>query len=647
MHINSYSSMRTDMRISGLASGLDTDSIINDLMKIEQMRVDRLKQDRQIVEWRKEDYREITNLLRGFKDEYFDIAKPENNMLSPNTYKVFSVTSSSDFVAAVANADASAGTYIINEVAQLASAAYVESTDLVAGDGVVVSKPLKGSIDFLSLGSDIAVAGKSFYLTVDNETSEIKFSNDYLSSDYSDEPSKLEAFRSDLQAKLDDAFGSSRVMVDVSEGKIMLVSSTSTVTVTPGIHDALESLGFETLQSNRLRTGDSLQKIFGETGSVRFKINGVSFEFHKDDSLREVMSAINNSNAGVSLTYSSLTDRLTLKSKRTGAGEQIIIDNLQGNFFGDSSYTGISADNIKPGENAVFYLNDPSKTQPIQRSTNTFTIDGVTFTLKGETTEPASVTVARDVDASFDKIKAFVDKYNELIGKIHEELGEKRYSDYLPLTDEQRKDMSEKEIELWEDKARSGLLKNDPILESIVHKMRSALMEKVDGVGIHLAAIGITTGSYYEKGKLHIDEIKLKEALQNNEDQVMQLFSQQSEIDYSPDLDGSQSVARYRKSGLMQRLSDILQNNIRSFRDSNGHKGILLEKAGITGDITEFNNFMDDEIKRLDKRIEDAQEAAVRKEERYWRQFTELERAIQRMNVQSMWLAQQLGMGGQ
>ena len=68
MPVNSdYNSYNTGtLRIGGLVSGLDVDSIIKDLIRIEQMKVDRIKQERQLVEWRKEAYREITNFLRAF-----------------------------------------------------------------------------------------------------------------------------------------------------------------------------------------------------------------------------------------------------------------------------------------------------------------------------------------------------------------------------------------------------------------------------------------------------------------------------------------------------------------------------------------------------------------------------------------------------
>ena len=205
--------------------------------------------------------------------------------------------------------------------------------------------------------------------------------------------------------------------------------------------------------------------------------------------------------------------------------------------------------------------------------------------------------------------------------------------------------MTEKEIELWEEKAKSGLLQRDPILQNIVYSMRRALVEPVKGVSINLSSIGITTGSYTEGGKLHIDETKLKNALRERGDEIMRLFTNRSEISYSPDNTGEQRTQRYEESGLIHRLSDILQDNIRTRRDKDGRKGILLEKAGIVGDASEFSNLMDAKLKDMNKRIDEAIDKMIRAEERYWAQFTALETAIQRMSAQSMWLAQQFGGG--
>lgn len=60
-----------------------------------------------------------------------------------------------------------------------------------------------------------------------------------------------------------------------------------------------------------------------------------------------------------------------------------------------------------------------------------------------------------------------------MIDMVNGKLTEKKYRDYTPLTEEQKKDMTEKQIELWEEKAKSGLLRGDTILSGATNQMRT------------------------------------------------------------------------------------------------------------------------------------------------------------------------------
>lgn len=287
------------------------------------------------------------------------------------------------------------------------------------------------------------------------------------------------------------------------------------------------------------------------------------------------------------------------------------------------------------GVNAVMNIDGTD----VQRTTNKFTIEGIAYDIKAAGT--ATVTVSADPDALIEKIKGFVTKYNEVIAKINGELNEERFRDYSPLTEEQKSEMKDKDAELWEEKAKSGLLRNDSILQNILYSMRKALYDKIEGVDISLHDIGITTSSTYrDGGQLVINEDKLRQAIIDNPDKVAQLFSKKSQYDYE---DSANRSARYNEEGIAQRLYDIIQDNVRTTRDSNGNKGILLEKAGIAGDITEFDSLIVDEIKAKERLIQTLYEKLLVKENTYYAKFTAMETMINRMNSQSAWLSQQFG----
>ncbi|MGI6371992.1 MAG: flagellar filament capping protein FliD [Caldicoprobacterales bacterium] len=655
MSINSMYSLNR-MRFGGLASGLDTDTIVKDLMKIEQMKVDKLKQEKQIIEWRKEDYRSTTNLLRGFYDEYFDILYSKTNMTSQSTYNTLKVQSSDDkYITATASPNAYVSDRVITRI-ELAKAAQVK--------GASVSAPLRSG----ELNETLNLTGHTITVTVDGTTKLIEFNGEYGSEN------GYQALIDDLQSKLNEAFGHNRIEVsfDSLDNRIILDAGSSIVTVWEHpTGEGMDNLGFRPNQSNRINLDSTLLGLseFGMTGTplvfdsegmVNFTINGVDFSFSENDTLRTVINRINSSKAGVTIAYSSLTDSFQLTNKNTGAAHTLTyMDGLEGSYESGEPKGGNllealgfapldldDPNSIPKGQDAVMVMDGIT----IYRSTNNFTIDGVTYNLTHEFEavggqEPITLTMSTDVDQAFENIKSFIDAYNKVIDTLNKSLSAERFRDYPPLTDDQREAMSEKEIELWEEKARSGLLQRDPILQRIVYDMRRALVDSVEGVDINLSSIGITTGSYTEGGRLHLDEGKLKEALREKGDEVMRLFSNKSDIAYSPDNDSDQRQIRYRESGLVHRLSDILQDNIRTRRDKNGRKGTLIEKAGIVGDASERVNLVDDQLKDMNKRIDAALERMYRVENRYWEQFTALETALQRMSSQSMWLMQQFGGG--
>ena len=251
-----------------------------------------------------------------------------------------------------------------------------------------------------------------------------------------------------------------------------------------------------------------------------------------------------------------------------------------------------------------------------------------------------TLNVSVDTEAVYDVIAAFVNDYYELIEQINGRLNEEFYRDFQPLTDEQKEAMTEKEIELWEEKAKSGLLRRDSALSKMLQDLRQVLYSAVDG--LNLTQFGIETSrNWRDQGKLVLKNngADLKAAIAANPDQVADFFSKRSDIAYSATLTAEERAQRYAESGLASRVSDILNDYIRTTRDKSGRKGILLEKAGIVGDITEFRNSYDERIAGLNKQIARMNEMLLRKENQYYRQFSQMETALQSLYAQSTWLA--------
>ncbi|MGI5838052.1 MAG: flagellar filament capping protein FliD [bacterium] len=632
MNVNSLTGYSGILRLSGLASGLDTDSMVQEMMRAERIPLDKLYQRRQAAEWKTDAYRFITNLLREFKDNYFNYAKPATNMLSSTTYKTFvaAVTeaatgSTSTAVTVGGSVDAMAGEHTV-EVLQLATAA-----TRVSAQGV--TRTLAGA----EAAEFAAVAGKSFTVNLDGVQKTITFAADGSDGNLAG-----------LNGLLEEAFGPGRVTVtETSPGSGVLRFSAgggaTRITLTAAAADnALEYLRFTSGDTNRLNLGMTLQDVSAHLvaplvlndGNVEFTINGKSFIFSQYETLGSILNTINgDATAQVNLSYDELTDRFTLVSDVYGSAANINVAET-GNFC---AALGLTPATETAGRDAQIKFDGTLVT----RSSNTITVNGINLTLNRVTEDPLQIKMTLDTDKVYDQIKNFVDKYNEVITEINGKLSEPRERDYLPLTDEQREAMTEDQIEKWEEKAKSGLLRNDSLLQNIVYGLRRAITDPIAGAAGNLAELGITTGSYTEKGRLTIDEAKLREAIRNNPDKVMEVFARQSDISYYAADKPEMRAERYNNEGVAQRFFDVLEDNIKTY----GGKGLLLEKAGIAGDASEFDNTLRDDIGRIDEQIEKLVDKLARKENEYYRRFTVLEQYMQQMNAQAAWLAQQFGGG--
>ena len=643
--IQGYQGFSSQLRFTGL-SGLDTESIISKLMMAERIPLDSLKQKRTLIEWKQEAYREISSSLIGFKSRFFDIVNRSSYMLSKNAVIPMSTeTSNSSYVTATASADAKPGVYKV-KVEQLATSATVQSKS-------GISRKISGTVDTNELGN---LEGKKMVVTLDGVTRMITLKN-------TDEANLADM----IQQELDNAFGLvasgnskfkvtyETVNVEGTEIKRLTIDTAEGVTklVIGGPMDdssALPALGIDNGATNRISLKSTLEFIslgnpldFNETGKIAFTINGKTFEFDKNDTLQSVFDRINNDDTiNVSISYDEITDEITIKSKQTGAGSTLELDDKGSNFF---AALNINTDEITEGQDAVFSIND----QKLIRGSNTVSINGVTYTLHKvhENGEEDTITVTQDIDTAVENIKTFIEEYNKLIENINGKIKESYDSNYPPLTDAQKAEMKEDEIKKWEEKAKTGLLRNDSLLQNLTLAMRRALYENVEGVSITLADIGISSRSYTDNGKLYLDETKLREQLAKRPEEVTKLLNGVSEQvpSYDRDLTQGQRTIRYNNSGVLVRVSDIIEDYISTKRNKDGNKGLLLQKAGIESDSSVTQNLLYDQLEDYDKRINSMMEKLIKKENQYYMQFSRLETILTQMNQQSMWIMSQF-MGG-
>lgn len=495
------------IRIGGLASGMNTDQIVSDLMKAERLPLDKLSQRKQYMEWQRDDYRAMNKALFEFDQLIFDGILKQGSYIkktvfnsNPGAVSIKNVTSTSDFSGTI-------------EITNLASAASMYST---SSSGLNSKAKL----------SDLGITGTQL---------------------------------------------------------------------------TIQSIGKN-----------------GQLESAPVSIDPLN------DTIETVVSKI-NSQTGVSAYYDETKGTLSLIAKNTGD----ILNSPEISLGGDSNFWSalkMEADNGAASSLGVGTLGANANLKyngmPIERLTNTFIINGVEFTLKNKTTEPVNFSSATDTEAVLDTIVKFVDKYNSLIEQIKGELEEKRYRQFQPLTAEQRDSMDEKDIERWEEKAKSGTLRGDSNLSNALNEMRMDLYTAVPGItGVNqLAEIGIETSkNYRDGGKLIIDPEKLKAAITENPNAIYTMFSKEGTGD---------------NQGIGRRLRETIKTTMTN-----------IEKRA--GKATSNNNSftLGRNLDNLDQQINRFEDRLIQIENRYWRQFTAMEKAIQQANSQSMYLMQQFGGG--
>lgn len=382
----------------------------------------------------------------------------------------------------------------------------------------------------------------------------------------------------------------------------------------------------------------NLQDHIGVSGTINLTLNDgtASQSLTNYDttgkSVYDLVSDINKLGLNIKASYDSTLDRFFLYNTKSGSDNQVnltagdantqtLLNNLQlGNASSLTTKNPPTAPAVLPsnyttGKDAVVKIDGATLTQ----NSNTFTVSGVTYTLKAAGT--SNVTVSSDTDKAVAAVKSFVESYNTMLNKINSETNEAYYKDYLPLTDAQKAEMKESDIAAWEAKAKSGLLRRDPILQNLATQMRSNLADPISGVtGKYTSAssIGITTGTYSEGGKLYLDETKLKKALEEDPDVLSKLF-------------GTSGDSSSQK-GIAARLYDTLQTAADKIKT----------EAGITASVDyDTTSNLAKEINDYDDRLTVLNTQLNSLEDRYYKQFDAMETALQKLNQQSSWLSQQ------
>ncbi|WP_052480380.1 flagellar filament capping protein FliD [Caldibacillus thermoamylovorans] len=694
------------MRVTGLASGMNIDEIVENMMKAQSIPLNKIKQQKTLLEWQRDSYREMNTLLLDFRSQL-------TNMKLSSFYRTRSVASTNeDIVSATVASGTGQASYTISKISSLAVAesrmtnsgiskqssnkvdttkslftvqgafanemswkqGSVESKSIVTKEGEPITLGLADGVQITDLENmTVEVNGikytvidgetpKSGEVMVNKDTGELTFgdtiaANSTVKVNYvTDKKVENKTITKDTtQIQLKGALVAGQIKLSFKDGTDTTIELSDEYTGidTNGnrigkIKDGDKVVGEINYETGVITFNSEFSKYFpAETENSKEKPKleltitsqqnyfsfGLTthtskgkidekFLIQGSESLNSVMSKVNNSKLGVTMFYDSYSDKVTMTRKETGVynenGQEI--EFTDGDFLtqvlGFHNITPDTPGNYVKAENATFIINGLETS----RQSNTFSMNGVTFTLKKTTDTPVTINVNNDNDALFENIKNFVDKYNELVEKIEKKLSEPKYKDYLPLTDDEKEELSETQQEKWENMAKSGILRNDSILSGLITQMRTAIysgvnQDDLDSAMKSLSAIGITTTADFTTAKLEINESKLKAAIEKDPNSIELLFNGTGATD--------------GQKGVIQRLYDKVNATMDQLKERAGNSYSVNNQFTIGRQLDD----LDDRIERFEDRLADL-------ETRYYSQFTAMEQAIQKANSQAAYLAQ-------
>lgn len=675
------------IRMSGMASGMDTESIIKDLMTAHNLKKTKVQNKITKQEWKQEKWKDLNTKIYALYTGTLSKVKTQGSFL---TKKVS--TSDETKLTASASTGAVNGEHKVR-VDSLASAQYVTGSALGKytdqnGDEKVVSGGTKlVDLGFSVSGTsetmiNIASGNKSATLAVTNQTTV----NDFISAlksaglNANYDTAQKRFFISSGESGIDNAFsittstsgdtaaknvlrdlagyenltGSDRIALDNAlltyksadstkeekDAALDLINEKVANQVTrdleesfkngtkPEEKEALDKVLAEAEQKYKdgLAEGaevnpEELKKAQDEAVAKAASeyAEGIRKAFEEGDTNNAYYEATQKVGSALADYQNAAEDAVDIAGNtldKLGIGEITFTKNVDGSI--DYATTG-SISLVKANDSVIEYNG-----AILTGTTNTITANGLTLNLnavtKGTANEYISVNVSKDTQAVYDMVKGFIKEYNEILGTMNDAYNAASARGYEPLTDDEREQMSDDQIEKWENKIKDSLLRRDSTLNSLLNSMKSALQSTAtyNDKTYSLASLGIRTINYTEYGKLHIYGDKDDALAAGEKDKLMAAIEEDPEM-------------------VMQVITQISTK----LYETMGEK---MKSSNLSSAFTFYNDKqMTKELNTYKQNYTDLEKKLNQIEDRYYKQFSAMEKAMATLNSQTNSLASMLG----
>lgn len=495
------------IRITGVNSGLDTDSIIKSLTTSYQSKIDKIKKQQSNIQYKMDGWSNLNNKIYSF----YGITLSNNRYQS--TFSTTKAKASTDDISITTSSQAVIGNHSL-EVVSKAQTGYITGSKL----------------------SNTSKNTKLKDLGLDNET--YKFNNNEITID---DETTIESFiaklnKTGVNATFDDT--QKRFFISAKE---MGTSNDFDISID--------------------KTDQKLLEVLGMTQSYYLDDDG---NYYKD---KDMTSKIEDSQLINDIKNGKAAVRIS------GKDSEILLD-------------GVSYKNNK----------------------NEISVNGMNIIINNTSDKKINISVTKDTNNTLNQIKDFINEYNSLVQEMSKAYNTSNEG-YEPLTDEEKESMSESQINKWEDKLKDSALYKDSTLNSFIAKLRTGILSNIqlnNGSSKSLSNYGISTKSYLassvnDRYTLEIDEDKLKESLEEDENGTTEFFS---------------SLANK-----MYKTIDKAMNNGAT---------TLSSKYKIYNDKS-----MSLQISNYDKEINKLEEKQTAAQEKYYKQFAAMETALAKINSQT------------
>lgn len=697
------------IRMSGLISGLDTESIVKSLMETQQAKKTKIESKKQKLEWKQEIWSGLNTKMYSFYKDYAGKLRFQSN------YQTKKATSSdSTKVTVSANSSATKGTYRVN-VKSLAAAQYVTSAKISSYEttndqGEKVTNKVTSSTKLSDLGMtadgtkqiQIKTADQTVSMTVNADTTisdfvdnlksaglnasfdegqgrffigakdsgldqkfEIKmtaFTQEQLNAQQTvNNAVKYDSLTAAQKNSVQDVLDSiqndtSSDNIDSAVASLMEVSDAQAKSEVTGYYRnqivaELEGKYFQKDENgNNVITDDAKQALINAgklkeddashtqedlvTLAKQYIQENADSQIAGDEYQSKITEALTNGLSNDEITIQSeearkqtitdaVTDYATVMAKGAGVEtgssaelQKIGLDTIDGSAVQESA-SGVGMVVVAAADSVV-QVNGATLTS----SKTSLTVNGLSLDLMDVTDGEVSITVSDDTDAVYDSIKEFVTQYNSILKEMNTLYNAKSARSYDVLTDDQKDEMSDEEVEKWNTKIKDSLLRRDSTLDGLITTMRSITGKSItasNGKKYSLANLGITTGTdYKEYGQLHIKGDEDDSVYSDSTNTLQDLLKEDPDV-----------VAEVM-AGLTNSLYDALNEKMKSTTMSSALT--FYNDKEMTKQMTQYKK----DIKSWETKLQTM-------EDHYYKQFSAMEKALASLNSQQSSLLSYLG----